>query len=244
VVVETASNGEEAAERVKGGSFVVPFFAAVFDSLGCAGSVSGSPNRDASTEASTQTEKPSPTSGCSVASPCSAGDGGCPVNLVPYPADGDPCTAPGLACYGYGSFSCPLTLTCLANGTWQVSCPDHPSGLDSGSCGCTHVTPSGGGSSGASSCSSDVALGCSCPTTDDGGTCVCTCLSMPECPASLQTSSPAACDHAGSCMNCLGGASGIICNCSDAGVPGGDGGSSYWQCIPTEEACTGGTFHG
>jgi hypothetical protein len=55
-------------------------------------------------------------------------------------------------------------------------------------------------------------------------------------------SSPA-CDFNGSCMNCLGGAAGIICNCSDAGPPSTDGGAQ-WQCTGTEQACTGGTFHG
>ncbi|MGH7437334.1 MAG: hypothetical protein ACRENE_16780 [Polyangiaceae bacterium] len=74
--------------------------------------------------------------GCSVSNPCVAGAGGCPSNGLPVPNDGDPCNDPGLECYGYGTLSCGLSLTCLANRTWQVSCPAHPSGLDSGSCGC------------------------------------------------------------------------------------------------------------
>src|SRR5580658_3071548 len=97
------------------------------------------------------------------------------------------------------------------------------------------------GSSAATACPSGVPCGCSCPTSYDGGVCVCTNFSMPECPLSAQ-SSPA-CDFNGSCMNCLGGAAGIICNCSDAGPPSTDGGAQ-WQCTGTEQACTGGTFHG
>jgi hypothetical protein len=100
-------------------------------------------------------------------------------------------------------------------------------------------------------CPSNVPLGCSCPTSYDGGVCVCACLStpdrsMPECPADLQGGGPTwpvACDQAGSCMNC-GGTAGVICTCLDAGVVGADGGGSYWQCLGTEQACTGGTFHG
>jgi hypothetical protein len=45
-------------------------------------------------------------------------------------------------------------------------------------------------------------------------------------------------------MNCIGGAAGILCNCTDAGVSGADGGGSYRQCLGTEQSCTGGTFHG
>jgi hypothetical protein len=92
---------------------------------------------------------------------------------------------------------------------------------------------------------SDIATGCSCPTSDNGQPCVCDCFSMPECPADLQGGGPTwpvACDHADSCMNC--GGAGVICNCLDAGVVGADGGGSYWQCLGTEQACTGGTFHG
>src|ERR1019366_1321449 len=95
------------------------------------------------------------------------------------------------------------------------------------------------------SCPSNVPTGCSCPTSDNGDMCVCACFSMPECPASFQADLPPSCAFAGSCMNCLGSASGIICACTDAGVfQGSDGGGAYWQCIPTEQACTGGTFHG
>jgi hypothetical protein len=94
----------------------------------------------------------------------------------------------------------------------------------------------------ADACPSGVACGCSCPTSYDGGVCVCASFSMPECPVSVQ--SEGACQSAGSCMNCLGGAAGIICGCSDAGLQGTDGGGAQWQCIPTEQACTGGTFHG
>src|SRR5580704_11898435 len=79
---------------------------------------------------------------------------------------------------------------------------------------------------GANACPNNVPLGCSCPTSYDGGVCVCSCFStsdfsMPECPVSAQYSpSWPACDFAGACMNCLGGAAGIICNCSDAGLQG------------------------
>jgi hypothetical protein len=85
---------------------------------------------------------------CSPASPCAAGDSGCPNELLPYP-NGDACPEPGHSCYGYGSFSCPQTLTCVANRTWVLSCPEHPFGLDSGTCGCAPVTTvMDGGSSG------------------------------------------------------------------------------------------------
>ncbi len=225
--------------------------------LGCGGGLNGDNRPDASSEGSAQGSGGSSSGGvapnvCSTASPCAAGTSGCPGSGLPIPNEGDACSIPGLGCYGYGSLSCPLTLTCGPNLTWRVTCPAHPFGLDSGSCGCANgvvVTPpdasADGGSDGATSCPSGVACGCSCPTSYDGGVCVCANFSMPECPLSAQ-SSPAwpACDFAGPCMNCLGGAAGIICNCTDAGLPSTDAGGAQWQCIPTEQACTGGTFHG
>jgi hypothetical protein len=208
--------------------------------LGCGGSVTEAANPDASSEASTPGNRGSSFTGCSVSNPCVAGTGGCPSNGLPEPQNGDSCAAPGLDCYGYGSFSCPLTLICLANHTWQVNCPEHPFGLDSGSCGCTNGgTTADAGGDGASACPSGVACGCSCPTSYDGGACVCANFSMPECPLSAQ--SAPACEFAGPCMNCLQGVAGIICNCSDAGLQGADGGA-HWLCIGTEQACTGGTF--
>jgi hypothetical protein len=74
---------------------------------------------------------------CSASSPCVAGTNGCPSNGSPLPAAGDPCSPAETNCYGYGAFSCPATFTCSAGGTWQVSCPEHPFGTDSGSCACT-----------------------------------------------------------------------------------------------------------
>jgi hypothetical protein len=41
----------------------------------------------------------------------------------------------------------------------------------------------------------------------------------------------------------MSGVAGIECHCTDAGVQGADGGAQ-WQCLGTEEACTGGTWHG
>lgn len=76
-------------------------------------------------------------SGCSASSPCAAGTSGCPGNGSPLPAAGDACSAVGITCYGYGSLSCPATLTCSAAGTWQVTCPAHPFGTDSGTCACS-----------------------------------------------------------------------------------------------------------
>ncbi|MGH7438007.1 MAG: hypothetical protein ACRENE_20185 [Polyangiaceae bacterium] len=241
------------------------FIVASLGALGCAGcggNVGTSSGSDASMGGPGQTQDDSGSSACSVSNPCPAGDAGCPVGLLPYPGDGDPCIQPGLGCYGYGSFSCPLMLACLANRTWQVSCPEHPFGTDSGSCGCSHVIPSdrdgspGGsaqdgsvagsdagsdaaGGGGGPGCPNQVPLGCSCPTTYDGGVCVCSCFSMPECPAEVLSSQPVACDRAPSCMNCIGGVAGVMCSC----IASGDGGS-YWQCLGTEQSCTGGTFHG
>jgi hypothetical protein len=76
--------------------------------------------------------------GCSAADPCVPGTSGCPGNGLPVPREGDSCSMPGLACYGYGTFSCTETLTCSVDHTWQIGCPLHPFGLDSGSCGCAH----------------------------------------------------------------------------------------------------------
>jgi|CZKU01.1.fsa_nt_gi hypothetical protein len=76
-------------------------------------------------------------SGCSGSSPCVAGTNGCPGNGSSLPAPGDPCSPAGTNCYGYGTLSCPATLTCSAGGTWQVHCPAHPFGTDSGSCACS-----------------------------------------------------------------------------------------------------------
>jgi hypothetical protein len=210
--------------------------------LGCGEGVNGSTNPDASNESSAPGDGSSSSTGCSVSNPCVAGAGGCPSNGLPVPHTGDSCADPGLACYGYGTFSCGLTLICLADRTWEVSCPEHPFGLDSGTCGCGDAGPTAdAGGSGATACPTGVPCGCSCPASYDGGACVCANFSMPECPLSAQ--SELACEFSGPCMNCLGGAAGIICNCSDAGAPSTDGGAK-WQCMGTEQACTGGTFHG
>jgi hypothetical protein len=220
----------------------VPGLALALTFLGCGGGVDGGANPDASNAGSALGEGGSSSNGCSASNPCVAGSGGCPSNSLPVPRSGDSCAEPGLDCYGYGSFSCGLTLICLANHTWQVTCPEHPFGLASGSCGCMNGgTTADGGSNEATACPSGVACGCSCPTSYDGGVCVCANFSMPECPLSVQ--SAPACEFAGPCMNCLGGAAGVICNCSDAGLQSTDGGGGRWRCLGTEQACTGGSFH-
>ncbi len=95
----------------------------------------------------------------------------------------------------------------------------------------------------ASSCPPDVPCGCSCPTTDDAGACTCGHSSVPACPAALQSEEGMACTPSGtSCMNCIGGAAGVLCSCLEIGLP--DSGGAVWQCIGTGQGCTGGTFHG
>jgi hypothetical protein len=54
------------------------------------------------------------------------------------PTEGAPCTSRGLVCHGFGSFSCPETATCSDAGTWAISCPSHPFGTETGTCGCAH----------------------------------------------------------------------------------------------------------
>jgi hypothetical protein len=87
-------------------------------------------------------------------------------------------------------------------------------------------------------CPRDIPCGCSCPSGDDGGLCVCQNFSMPYCPANASESLP--CAYSGNCMGCYQSA-GFECTCSDAGVPGGEAGGQ-WLCTGTEYACTGGTF--
>jgi len=122
-----------------------------------------------------------------------------------------------------------------ADGSMADGAPADGSRPDSGGEGGSPDSEAVGDSA---SCESGVPLGCSCPTSGDGD-CVCACFSMPECPTSFQADLPSSCTAAGSsCMNCLGGEAGIICTCA-----GSDDGGAQWLCTPTEEACTGGTFH-
>jgi hypothetical protein len=108
----------------------------------------------------------------------------------------------------------------------------------------TSATPEAG-SEPEAACPANVACGCTCPTVDeDGAVCICASFSMPACPAAVQTMVGLECKSSGSCMNCLGGAAGIICNCTDAGPAQTDAGGLHWVCIPTEQGCRGGTFHG
>jgi hypothetical protein len=55
------------------------------------------------------------------------------------------------------------------------------------------------------------------------------------CPSNASESAP--CDQSGSCKGCRENA-GFQCTCSDARVPGTDGGGPAWQCIDTGYACT------
>jgi hypothetical protein len=178
--------------------------------------------------------------GCTTTVECPDGGSSCSFAMtVWYPcagltaADANCCYLPAV---GYGTT--PLTAWCISTGSNSFIVSEQAPEPGGPSTGAPDTADAG------AACPSDVPLGCSCPTSDDGGVCVCDCSSMPACPASFQVDLPPSCTVGGACMNCLGGASGIICTCTDAGLPGPDVGGAQWQCIPTEEACTGGTFHG
>jgi hypothetical protein len=63
--------------------------------------------------------------------------GDCPST---EPVEGTACSEPGLACGGWGSFSCPETATCTPEGQWWIGCPGLAFGGDAGMCGCPHPT--------------------------------------------------------------------------------------------------------
>jgi hypothetical protein len=191
---------------------------AVLFCVGCGGNVGTSSGSDASMGGSGQTQGDSGSSACSATNPCPAGDAGCAVgcsHAIPAAED----AAQDVAAEG------------ARDAASREAAAQGATAQDAG------VQD---GDSDDPDCSSGVAIGCSCPTTYDGGMCVCTCFSMPECPTEFQSYAPATCADAGSCMNCLGGTSGVIFSCV-ANPP--DGGTT-WVGIPTEEGCTGGTFHG
>lgn len=102
----------------------------------CGGSTTGGAQPDASSATPDAAAEAQVDSGCT-ANPCLPGESACPGYDTPIPAAGDPCSPAGTLCYGYGSMSCPVTLTCSEGGAWQVSCPLHPFGTDSGSCVCS-----------------------------------------------------------------------------------------------------------
>jgi hypothetical protein len=83
---------------------------------------------------------------------------------VAEPVEGTTCAVPGLACAGFGSFSCPETAICAAERRWAIICPELVFGVDSAVCGCPHpggvgvtvaadaaVSSGAGGSSGSQS---------------------------------------------------------------------------------------------
>jgi hypothetical protein len=75
---------------------------------------------DSSTGVDTGTGTITVAGSCTAASPCVAGNSGCPRS---EPGEMSFCSAPGLACYGYGSFSCPETAACDTAGAWEIGCP-------------------------------------------------------------------------------------------------------------------------
>ena len=63
--------------------------------------------------------------------------GDCPST---EPVEGTACSDLGLACGGWGSFSCPETATCTPEGQWWIACLGLAFGGDAAMCGCPHPT--------------------------------------------------------------------------------------------------------
>lgn len=214
----------------------------------CGGSVAASTS-DAAASDGSRTTVSVVASSCTSASPCVAGSNGCPENAPSGGADWA-CSPVGAACYGYGTLSCPKTLTC-DSGVWQTSthCLDWldaeaDATLDAGD----NVLDGGADSLGETAF--DAAIGfngqpCSqykvCVLDGDAWTCDCGFGGpFPNCPASATPGASCEPEDSGSCMGCdglgtsLGG--GLMCGCDDFSPYGADAGPQ-WECMGTEQAC-------
>ncbi|MGD0675851.1 MAG: hypothetical protein ABSC94_10560 [Polyangiaceae bacterium] len=150
---------------------------------------------------------------------------------------------------GCGAALAPYVASCNGTGSSAPTGVERDAGDDAPCDGCAFAGPSeaadeaadetADATAGASGCPPDVPCGCTCPTGDDGGVCVCPELSMPACPSNIATY--ASCSRSGSCFGCAEGF-GFSCGCDLAGTSADAG--PQWICIGTEYACTGGRVAG